>query len=189
MRIIPTLNKRSVRRQYGLTLGEALLVLGVMSGVLVGAYASYKYARSDVGANALAQGAVQLAAQAQSVFGVNGGFASVTSANINSAGLVPAGWRWDGSNILDSAGNTVTLTAAAGSFSIVLQNMSASECTKAATQIEGASYSMRIGTAATAAAGVISGGNVYKSTAGVISAANLVAGCGEATRRVAIEVR
>lgn len=163
-------------------------MLAVSSSVLVAAYGAYKYARSDVGANNLAQGAVQLSAQTQSVFGTNGGYASVTSANINSAGLVPSGWRWDGTNILDGSGNTVTLSGAAGSFSIVLQNMSSSECAKAATQMEGASYSIRIGTSATAAAGVISGGNVYKSTAGVISAANLVTGCGEATRKVAIEV-
>ena len=103
MRTTFSLTKRIARRQSGLTLGEALLVLGVMSSVLVGAYGAYKYARSDVGANNLAQGAVQLAAQTQSVFGANGGYASVTAANLNSAGLVPSGWRWDGTNILDSA--------------------------------------------------------------------------------------
>lgn len=189
MRSISSPTTRIARRHSGLTLGEALLVLGVMSSVLVGAYGAYKYARSDVGANNLAQGAVQLAAQTQSVFGANGGYASVTAANLNSAGLVPAGWRWDGTNILDGGGNSVTLTAAAGSFAITLQNMTAAECAKAATQMEAAAYSIRVGTSATSAAGVISGGNVYKSTAGVISAGNLATGCGEATRKVAIEVR
>lgn len=173
----------------GMTMIEATLALAVLSAVMISAYGAYRMSRGDLGANDLGTGVVQLATNVQNVFGANGAYASATAANINTTGLVPSAWRYDGTNVVDNRGNSVAFTTSASSFTIVLQNMSASDCAKAATQMAGAAYSVRVGAAATAAAGVISGGSAYKDTAGTISGANLATGCGEASRKIAVEIR
>lgn len=177
------------RRQRGLTITEAILTLGIASAVATGAYGIYKVARADVTADDLARGTVRMLADTQNIFGTNGGYAVVTPANINSTGLVPPGWRWDGANVLDNRGSIVTINGAAGSFAFVFTDLSASDCAKAATKMESMATSIRVGATAAAAAGVISGGSVYKAADGTISAANLATGCGQANRKIAVQAQ
>lgn len=177
------------RKQLGLTITEALLTLGIASAVATGAYGVYKTARADVDVDELASSTVKLVSDVQNIFGTTGGYASVTAPNVSTAGLVPAGWRYTGGNLIDNRGNVVTLTAGAGSFALTFTNLTASDCTKAAAKLEGISVAINVGSAATSAAGVVSGGSAFKTTAGVVNNANLVAGCGQDGRRIALQVR
>ena len=181
--------RRSARRQLGLTITEAMLTLGISAMVSTAAYAVYKVARADVGADDLANSTVRLVSDVQSVFGTTGGYTPVTAANINAAGLVPPGWRYDGTSLVDNRGNTVAITGAASSFSLVFSNLTSSDCAKAASRMEGSATSIRVGTSADGAAGVISGGAVFKDASGVVSGANLATGCGQATPKIAVQAR
>lgn len=177
------------RKQLGLTLTEALLTLAIGAAAATVAYGYYKNARADVGVDDLATSTVRLVTDVQGIFGTTGGYASLTVANINTAGLVPASWRFDGTNLIDNRGNTVVVTAAAGSFALTFDNLSAAECTKAAAKLEGVATALNVGTSATSAAGVVSGGSAFKTVAGVVSNSNLVTGCGQASRKLAVQAR
>jgi|JI8StandDraft_2_1071088.scaffolds.fasta_scaffold02979_8 prepilin-type N-terminal cleavage/methylation domain-containing protein len=178
--------KRSARRQAGLTLTESLLVLAVAGLIAVVAYGGYKVANSDVQANDLGRGAVTLAGQIKRV-NFSAGYASVSPATVKD--LVPAGWKYDGTNVKDNFGNTVGLSGSASSFAMVFSDMSATDCQKVVSQFEGVATKVHIGADAAGAAGVVSGGNVYKAANGTITAAALATGCGEDARKIAIEVR
>lgn len=176
-------------KQRGLTLGESLLVLGVAAALSVSAYGGYKFATSDVAAGDMGRGAVTLASQIKRTIGSTGSYASITAATIRDAGLIPSGWKHDGTDLRDNYGNVVTISGAAGSFSMVFQDLATADCSKIIPQVEGVAYKINVGTAATATTGVISGGNVYKAADGTLTGANLATGCAEATRKIAMEVR
>lgn len=179
----------SVRIQRGVTITEAMLAIGISALMIASVLGVYKVTRADVGVDELAGSTVKLVADIQSVFGATGGYAPVNAANISGAGLVPPGWRYDGANLKDNRGNTVVVTSAAGSFALVFGELAASDCSKAAVRLEGIATSIRVGTTADSAAGVISGGSVFKDTTGAISGANLATGCGQDSRKIAVQAR
>lgn len=173
------------RKQKGLTLGESLLVLGVAALIAVGAYSAYKFANSDVAANDLGRGAVTLASQIKRINGSTG-YTAVNSTNVKD--LVPGGWKWDGTDVIDNYGNPVSVSGGAASFALVFSNLSPQDCQKVVSQFEGISYKLHIG-GASAAAGVVSGGEVYKQPNGTLNPAALSAGCGATGAVIAMEVR
>lgn len=181
--------RRTRAAQRGLTIMEATLVLSLVAALLVPAFGAYRGLRSEVSANDLAQGAVQLATGVQSVFGAQAAYGSVTSARINHTGLVPSGWRYSSGDLFDNRGNVVAISASATTFTMLLQEMSSADCARAATQIAAAAHQVRIGAAVTGVAGALSGGQEYKSTDGALSADALATGCGEAGRRIGVVVR
>lgn len=183
------LKNRLYRRQAGLTLVDSLLALAIAAMVSLVAFGGYRFATSDVNVEALGRGAVTLANQVKRIFGATGSYTAVTAANINANGLIPTGWKWDGAAVVDNYGNAVSITGGASSFSLIFSQLSAADCAKVVGQLEGIASKIHIGAAAAGAAGVVTGGSVYKTAAGVISGDALANGCGEAARLVAVEVR
>jgi len=181
--------KRRFNKQQGLTLGESLLVLGVSALIAVSAYGAFRFANSDVAANDMGRGAVTLASQIKRTLGAAGSYSSVTATSIKDAGLVPSGWKHDGTDLRDNYGNVVAINGATSSFALAFQDMSAADCAKVISQFEGVAYKLNVGTAAGAAAGVISGGSVYKAADGTLTGATIASGCAEAGRKIAMEVR
>lgn len=173
----------------GVTLTEALLALAVSGALAAGVTGVYRTTMEGLSGDDLGNSTVRLIADLQGVFGANGGYSAVSATNINAAGLIPAGWRWDGTNLVDNRGNTLAVTSAAGGFALVFNSLTPRICTLAAIKMEGAAYSIRVGTDADAAAGVISGGVAYKDTSGVLNAANLATGCGQASRKLSVQIR
>lgn len=184
-----TVTKRSFGKQKGLTLGESLLVLGVAALIAVSAYGAFRFANSDVAANDMGRGAVTLASQIKRTLGATGSYASVSASSIKDAGLVPAGWKHDGTDLRDNYGNIVTVNGSTASFSMTFQDMSAADCAKVISQFEGVAYKINVGAAAGGAAGVISGGSAYKAADGTLDGATISSGCAEASRKIAMEVR
>lgn len=180
---------KKARRQKGVTLTEAMLALAVSGALAAAVTGVYRTSMEGLAGDDLGNSTVRLIADLQGVFGANGGYTAVSATNISSAGLTPAGWRWDGTNLIDSRGNTVAVSSVAGGFALVFNSLTPKTCTLAAIKMEGAAYSIRVGTSADAAAGVISGGVAYKDTSGELSAANLAAGCGQANRKLSVQVR
>lgn len=186
---IESCSKRKFNKQHGLTLGESLLVLGVAALIAVSAYGAFRFANSDVAANDMGRGAVTLASQIKRTLGSSGSYASVSATSIKDAGLIPTGWKHDGTDLRDNYGNVVSINGSAGSFAMAFQDLSPSDCAKVISQFEGVAYKINVGTAAGAAAGVISGGSVYKAADGTLTGATISTGCAEATRKIAMEVR
>lgn len=181
--------KRKFGKQHGLTLGESLLVLGVSALIAVSAYGAFRFANSDVAANDMGRGAVTLASQIKRTLGSTGSYASVSATSIKDAGLVPSGWKHDGSDLRDNYGNVVAVSGSTASFALTFQDMSPADCAKVISQFEGVAYKINVGTAAGGSAGVISGGSVYKAADGTLTGATISSGCAEATRKIAMEVR
>ncbi|MCK6421777.1 MAG: hypothetical protein L6Q73_12860 [Aquabacterium sp.] len=177
--------KRLARKQAGLTLGESLLVLGVAALIAVGAYGAFKFANSDVAANDLGRGAVTMVSQVKRI-NTSTGYASVTSSTVKD--IVPGGWKHDGTDVLDNYGNKVDINGATGSFAMAFNNLTAADCQKVVSQVEGVAYIVQIGAAAGAAAGKAAGGTTYKAADGTLNAVAVSSGCAEASRKIAIEI-
>lgn len=183
------MSRGGARAQQGVTLTEAMLAIAVGGALAAGVTGVYRTSMEGLSGDDLGNSAVRLIADVRGVFGANGGYAAVSSTNINAAGLIPSGWRWDGANLVDNRGNSVAVSSVAGSFALVFRDLTPKVCTLAAIKIEAASHSIRAGTSADATAGVISGGLAYKDTSNVLSASNLAIGCGQDNRMLAVQVR
>lgn len=187
--IVTSARSRSVigqaHRQAGLTLIESLLVLGLLALILVGVFTASKSANSDVASIDLGRGAVTMATSIKRVNGTIG-YSAVAPAAVKD--LIPGGWKYDGTDVLDNNGNAVGLSGGAASFAMVFSNLSATDCQKVVSQLEGVSTKLNIGDTG-AAAGVVAGGSVYKDATGTITPASLSTGCAVDKRKIAIEVR
>lgn len=184
-RIQTALTTRLGRRQAGVTLGETLIVL-VIGGALLGlAFVGLRTANSNLQSDDLGRGAVTLAGEIKRV-NQTGGYASVSADTVK--GIVPGNWKYDGTDVLDSAGNAVGLSGAVASFAMIFNNLSEENCRKVIPSLAGMAYKVNVG-AVTGAAGVISGGSTYKAANGTVDGAAAATGCAVANAKIGIEVR
>jgi len=184
-RIQAALSTRRARRQAGVTLGETLIVLVIGGALLALAFVGLRTANSNVQSDDLARGAVTLAGEIKRV-NQNGGYASVAADTVK--GIVPGNWKYDGTDVLDSAGNVVNLSGSVGSFAMVFNNLSEENCRKIIPSLAGMAYKVNVG-AVSGAAGVISGGSAYKAANGAIDGGAAASGCAAANAKIGIEVR
>jgi type II secretory pathway pseudopilin PulG len=175
------------RRALGFVLQELLLAVAIVSVIAAVSLGVYTSVRDSSKAEEQAQVMVDIASNVRRVFGkAQGNYTGVTAARVSTLGLVRQPLRWNGTNLQDAWGNTMTIygsgpwmfsmTAGGGGITAV-------ECAALATRLAITAASVRVGTTAAvstsgATDGWVLGGHPYKAN-NAFNQANLTTGCSE----------
>lgn len=189
-----TTRMRRARRQLGVGMLDAGLyvVLGVL--VAAGLVAAYQKNKSSVSSGDFGEKVTLMASDIQKNWNTAGSYASVSPAEVNKLQAIRPPMRYDeGSTTLtDAWGNSMTLNGGATSFALTIGGSTSpiakDECADVVSRLASVATSVRIGSDAAAAAGVISGGSVYKNGA-TITQAGLTDGCNATNPIIAVQYR
>lgn len=180
------------RRQRGLALADMALWVVVGAAVVAGAMMTYNYLKGSVGAGEMGEKTALMVSDIQKNWKSAGTFASVSPAEVNKLSLIRNPLKFDGTNLLDGWGNTMALTGGAASFSLTIGGatvpMQQDDCATVVHRLAPMAAAIRVGADAAAAAGAITGGNVYK-TGAVVTQAGLTDGCSAANPIIAAQFR
>ena len=192
--VIPQANAKcnSNKRQRGFALLELVLavaVVGVLAAIGTGVYSVMN---SGIKADDQANKTITMVSAIQKNWRNSGGFASVTGAELNKLSLIAAPLRFETPNVVDAFGNTMIINGGASSFAITTggasSSISAEDCATIANKLSSVAHTIRVGDDATAAAGVVTGGHLFKSGT-TFTQANLGAGCEETGTIIAAQFR
>lgn len=189
----PIHTKYTKFKSHGFTLIEIMIALAIMGGALGLILAYQNKAEASQKANRTVEDVSLLASKIKTMYGPMNSYATVTATSLNDMGLTPGGMSFATPNIVDAYGNTVSITGAAASFAITIGGatgpLDKEICSSIATNLSTQATAINVGGAATAAAGAVSGGSAYKTTAGALSVANLATGCATASPVIALQFR
>lgn len=184
------------KKQKGITLTETLLTLSVAAVVSVIGYQGYKVANADISVSDQTGATVTMIGKIKQVFGASGSYAVLNTTpglQLANAGLLPEQFKYDADEdeILDVFGNTMGITGANRSFTVLLSDLTRESCAKIASGLSTIAYKITVGTDADHASGVVAGATVYKDPAGggTLSSTALASGCGATNSKVAVEIR
>lgn len=187
-----------LKKSAGFTLIEIMVALGI-----IGAGAAVVlYYQGRAQTNAMTKDTVtavsNMASKIKTYYAAQGTYNGISAAAINNMSLVAQPLTWDGTNIRDAGGNVVNIignaAGAAPSFVITLGGATSpldkEACTGMSTGLGNGADTVRVGgttTAVTTTNGVIGAGNVYKTTAGVLSMTNLATGCNDTSPVIGLQ--
>lgn len=131
------------RKQRGVTLLEGLLVLAIAAGLAIAAYAVFRNAKSDTTTTSQARGTIALASQIVRLYAQDTAqYTNLTTANIISAGIVPADFVIAGGVINNKWGGTLTPsvgnqagTTPVNNFKFTVTGIPADSCVRYVTAI------------------------------------------------------
>lgn len=187
-----TTRMQRARRQLGVGMLDAGLyvVLGVL--VAAGLVAAYQKNKSSISAGDLGEKITLMASDIQKNWNTAGSYATVSPAEVNKLQAIRPPMRYNGTTLTDAWGNTMTLNGGATSFALTIGGSASpiakDECADVVSRVASVATSVRIGADAAAAAGVISGGAVYKNGA-TITQAGLTDGCNASNPIIAVQYR
>lgn len=178
--------------QRGAVMGEMMLYV-VIAGVLISAaFGIYQFVRSSVSAGDVGDKVMIMVTDIQKNWRRAGSFATVTPAEVNKLSLVRSPLRYDGTNVIDGWGNTMTLNGGPASFALTIGGattpMQQDDCATVVARLESLAAVIRIGADAAATGGAVTGGSVYKSGA-TITQAGLTDGCSATNPIIAAQFR
>jgi prepilin-type N-terminal cleavage/methylation domain-containing protein len=182
----------TVRKQLGFTLIEIIIAIGIIGSAT--ALVLYYQARAETSqkANAMAGDVAMVASKIKQYFGASNTYAGLTASALNQMNVMPKGFTWNGSDMIDPMGNTMSINGTASTFALTVGGstgpLDREACASIASKLADNAQSIRVG-AATAASGVISGGSVYKAVGGTPDAALLGTGCSAANPVIALQFR
>lgn len=181
------------KKSIGFTLLEFLIVIAVIGGLIAGVLILQGQANSGVTTNKAVRSITLIEGKVRQLFASSGSYVKLTPAFLNGVALIPEPFKYVGTNMLDPYGNTMSVNGGASSFALTVGGTTApldkEVCASLASDLSSSATTIRIGSAATAAVGVIAGGNVYKATGGVVDEAALATGCAETATVIAYQYR
>lgn len=179
-------------RQRGLALADLALWVVVGGLIVAGGMATYNFLKGSVSAGDMGEKTVLMVSDIQKNWKSAGSYSSVSPAEVNKLSLIRNPLKYDGTNLLDGWGNTMTLNGGAAAFAITIGGatvpMQQDDCATVVQRIAPMAAALRVGADASAAGGVISGGAVYK-TGATITQAGLTDGCSAASPIIAAQFR
>lgn len=187
MKFAQTFNK-----QRGVSMIE-VAIWAVIAGVIAIAVMNmYNPIRSGQSASTLGDRTLVMVSDIQKFWTRANDYSTVTAEEISKLELIRSPLKYDAGVMYDAYGNPMALNGSRISFALTLGGtespLSSDDCATIITRLEPVAQSIRIGTSAEAAAGAITGGNVYKSGS-TVSQTGLTAGCGEANTKIAAQFR
>jgi prepilin-type N-terminal cleavage/methylation domain-containing protein len=187
----------SRRPSRGFALGEMMLAVAIVAVIVAIGAAVYGNMRGGINADDQAAKTVQLAADIQKNWRNAGTFATVSGSTVNALSLVQKPIKFDGTNLQDAWGNTMSVSGGTTTFSLTsggaTNPLGKDECAAVANRLgSGVATNINVGTAATlgsgATAGTVTGGNSYK-VGQTVTQASLTTGCSEASTVIAASFR
>ncbi len=185
--------RRSRLRQLGFTIIEITIAMGIIGTAVAVALYYQSRAENSQSSNKTAQDLALMASKIKTYLSPSNSYAAATPAWVNSSALVNSPMKYDGANLLDPWGNTMSVSGNTTTFAITIggttSTLDKEVCTSIASKVAESASAIYIGTAATATAGVATGGSAYKAVGGAPSGANLATGCNTATPVIAMQFR
>ena len=182
----------NLNRQRGVSMIEVAVwsvVLGIVTATVLGYFGGVKGGYS---AGAMGEKVILLVSEIQKNWARANDYSTVTAEEVNKLSLIKSPMRYDSSQLYDGAGNTMDLNGSRISFALTIGGSSfplnKDDCATIVSRVETTAVAVRVGTSAAAAAGVISGGNLYKS-GGDITQLGLTTGCSEPNPKIAAQFR
>lgn len=181
------------QRSAGYALAELLLAVAVIAllvGISAGAYA---FLRGGINADDQATKTISLAADIQKNWRNAGSYITLAAGEINKLALIQKPLKWDGVNVQDGYGNTMSVSGGPTSFVLTIGGptnpVSKEDCASIANRLAtGVATNVSIGTSAVGTAGQVTGGNAFK-VGTTINQANLATGCNESNPVIAASFR
>jgi prepilin-type N-terminal cleavage/methylation domain-containing protein len=179
-------------KQRGFTLIEIIIAIGIIGSAT--ALVLYYQSRAETSqkANAIAGDVAMVASKIKQYFGASGTYTGLTAETLNQMNVMPKGFTFVDPNMIDPLGNAMSINGAAATFALTIGGatgpLDKEACASIASKLADNAQSIRVG-AATAAAGVISGGSIYKAVGGTPDAALLGTGCNAANPVIAVQFR
>jgi prepilin-type N-terminal cleavage/methylation domain-containing protein len=189
--------KKLSLKNRGFALGEMLLAVAIVAVLVAIGAGVYGTMRGGINADDQAAKTVALAADIQKNWRNAGNFATVSGTTVNALAIVQKPLKFDGTNLQDAWGNTMTINGGTTTFAMTIGGatnpLNSSECASVANRLgSGVATNINIGAAAAigtgATAGTVTGGNVYKAGQ-TVTQASLTTGCGEANTVIAANFR
>lgn len=185
-------SRKQGHRQRGVGIIEVIIYLGIAGAILAGVLYYQSRGEANAGASRAASDLALMAGKIKEYYKPSNSFADVSPANVNQLALVAAPMKWDGTNVIDPFGNPMKMNGSVSSFAITVggaaQPLDREVCNSIAVKLASNAQSVRIGTTADAASGVISGGSVYKANAGSTpDAVALGTGCTQTSAVIAAQ--
>lgn len=179
-------------RQRGVSMIE-VAVWSVMLGLVISTVLGYfSGQKSGYNAGAAGEKIILLTSEITKNWSRANDYSTVSPAEVNKLSLIKSPLRYDSGVLNDWAGNTMDLNGSRISFALTVGGSSfplnKDDCATIVSRIEPVAVAIRIGTSAAASAGVISGGNVYKTGAD-ITQTGLTTGCSEPSPKIAAQFR
>lgn len=187
---------RQLKKARGFVLQELLVGLVVVAILAVIGIGIYNGMRADINATDQGNKTIEMVSAVQKHWRNAGNYGTVSAAGINQINLVKSPIRYDGTNLTDAWGNTMSVSGGTTSFSLTVGGatsaMDKEDCATIAARLAAIALNVRIGTAAAvgsgATAGQITGGNLYKNGT-TYTQASLTTGCNEASPVIAAQFR
>lgn len=177
----------------GFVLTELLLAVAVVAVIgLIGA-GVYQGLRSNINADDQGDKVIALVSDIQKNWRNAGSYSGLAVADLNKLALIKSPMKFDGTNMLDAWGNTMTINGGTTSFAITVGGstnaLDKDACGNIASKIAAVASNINIGaSAAGTATGGVTGSNVYKAGA-AITQASLTTGCSDASTVIAAQFR
>jgi prepilin-type N-terminal cleavage/methylation domain-containing protein len=188
--------KQRTKKQLGFTLVEIMIVLAIIGTAIGGILYYQSRAENTQAATKTSSDVALMASKIKTYFRASNSYTNVTASRINGMALVTAPMKFDGTNMVDPWGNTMSVAGGTLSFAISMGGATApidkEVCTSLASALADKATAIRVGTAAAVStsgstAGTISGGNLYKGAGVTADSAALATGCNESSTVIAMQ--
>ncbi|CAN5766882.1 N/A [soil metagenome] len=139
------------KRQAGMTLTEALLVLSVGALVAVLAYGGYKVATNDVKVQSQVEGTIQLVGKIKQIYSTAANYGAVSAQSLNDARVIPSNFKVSGTGATTAIANAWggAITPAPGavntSFTLTIASIPQEGCIEFLNGISSAAVSLSMG--------------------------------------------
>ena len=171
----------NMKRQKGFTITELMLVLGVAAVIIAAAFMGYKTLSSNNTDNQNMSATINLVVAVKNKWQGVGSYAAITSAGVNTAGLVSKPLTWDGTNINNAYNKTIVFVGVANNF-VGQISLPPANCLEMVGALDGAAYRIDVDTAGVAPGATEDAVKTVKSaTTGTIDPVKSNTQCGGAT--------
>jgi hypothetical protein len=181
----------------GFSLIELIIVLAIIAASVALILDRQNKAQESNRSNDTVQSVSYMVSKIKTFYESSGSYSGLSAAVINGMSLLNQPLKWDGASILDAWNNPLGVSgnaiAATPSFALSIGGsvnpLSKETCSALATALAAGADVVHVGGASDVQlnAGVVSGGSVYKSAAGVLTVANVASGCSATNPQIALQ--